>query len=307
MNSRSAAALALLLVCLLLAPTVLLAAPEKRVALVIGNGAYATAPLVNPVNDAADMAALLEELGFEVVLERDVGMRAMEQAVGAFMRRLRGSEVGLFYFAGHGLQLDGLNYLVPVDADINSESDTRYRTLPADWVLGKMEDAGNPVNIVVLDACRSNPFTRGFRSPYRGLAQMRSPKGSIITYATAPGEVAADGEGRNGLFTKHMMRHMKTRGIKVEELFKRVREDVWDESGHKQLPWTSSSIIGDFSFAVGVATIQTGAAAPGLGPQTMPMRFWLQNSSGWSAKRRSSKPSRQSWRPKSSVSRQSSD
>ena len=214
------------------------------------------------------MAALLKELGFEVFLESNASMRVMEQAVQSFTRRLHGSEVGLFYFAGHGLQVDGLNYLVPVDAEINSESDARYRTLPADWVLGKMEDAGNPVSIVVLDACRNNPYTQGFRSPYRGLAQMRSPKGSIITYATAPGESAADGEGRNGLYTKHLMRHIKARGIKVEEVFKRVREDVWDESGHKQLPWTSSSIIGDFSFVTSTMTIQTGPAEPATASST---------------------------------------
>ena len=137
--------------------------------------------------------------------------------------------------------------------------------MPADGVLGKMEDAGNPVNIVVLDACHNNPFSRGFRSQYQGLAQIRSPKGSIITYATAPGEVAADGQGRNGLYTKHLLRHMRTRGVKIEELFKRVREDVYNESGEKRLPWTSSSIMGDFSFATGSTTVNTVPSQPAGG------------------------------------------
>ncbi len=261
MVSRRCVVLAGFLSVLLLAPAVVFGATDKRVALVIGNARYASAPLANPVNDAKDMAGRLKELGFEVILVPDADKQAMEQAVERSKRNLQSSHAGLFYFAGHGLQLDGQNYLVPVDAQINSESDVRYRTLPADWVLGKMEDAGNPVNIVVLDACRNNPFSRGFRSQNQGLAQMRSPKGSIITYATAPGEVAADGGGRNGLYTKHLLRHMGTGGIKVEELFKRVREDVYKDSGEKQLPWTSSSIMGDFSFATGTATIVTEPAS----------------------------------------------
>lgn len=187
---------------LLAAPAVPAAAAEKRVALVIGNGRYANAPLPNPANDAADMAAVLEDLGFEVILKRDAGKRAMEEAVKAFYRKLQGDRgIGLFYYAGHGLQVHGQNYLVPVDADIDSEGgDVAYRAVEAGWVLRKMEDAGNPVNIVVLDACRNNPFTRGFRSAEKGLAQMPWTSSSLmgrISLATAAATITT-GPKANG-------------------------------------------------------------------------------------------------------------
>ena len=171
-----------------------------RTALVIGNSAYPTAPLKNPVNDATDMAAALKRLGFDVTLLTDATMRQMEEAVRAFGLKLRGGGIGLFYFAGHGVQVAGENYLVPVNAAIQSEGDVKYGSLNAGLVLAKMEDAGNGPNVVILDACRNNPFARSFRSAEAGLARMDAPTGSLIAYATAPGHVASDGEGRNGVW-----------------------------------------------------------------------------------------------------------
>ncbi|MDO9632911.1 MAG: caspase family protein, partial [Humidesulfovibrio sp.] len=165
-----------LLTCLLLA----LAEPagaERRIALVIGNGAYKAAPLKNPVNDARDMAASLKRLGFDVTLLTDAGQQQMDAAVREFGLKLRQGGAGLFYYAGHGLQVAGENYLVPVNANIQTESDVRYTCLPAGMVLGKMEDARNDLNIIILDACRNNPFARSFRSTEQGLAKMDAPTG----------------------------------------------------------------------------------------------------------------------------------
>ena len=261
MPSRHITLLAITTAILFMASSVQALTAEKRVALVIGNSTYPTAPLANPVNDATDMAALLEKIGFEVILKRDAGKREMDQAVKKFYRRLQSSKgIALFYYAGHGLQMRGQNYLVPVDAEIESEGDVEYNSVNAGWVLSKMEDAANPVNIVILDACRNNPFSRGFRSGERGLAQMPSPTGSIIAYATAPGDVASDGEGRNGLYTKNLLKHLPTPGLSIQDLFTQVGADVYSESGKKQTPWMSSSLMGKISLAK--ATLTTDSKQP---------------------------------------------
>jgi len=237
-----------LLTCLLLA----LAEPagaEHRIALVIGNGAYKAAPLKNPVNDARDMAASLKRLGFDVTLLTDAGQQQMDAAVREFGLKLRQGGAGLFYYAGHGLQVAGENYLVPVNANIQTESDVRYTCLPAGMVLGKMEDARNDLNIIILDACRNNPFARSFRSTEQGLAKMDAPTGSLISYATAPGSVASDGQGKNGLFTQHLLRNMATPGLPITEVFMRVRQSVVAETKRKQVPWEASSLIGQFYFS----------------------------------------------------------
>jgi len=241
------------------APAQAAPAGEERIALVIGNGAYREAALKNPVNDARDVAALLKTQGFNVTLKLNVGVKEMDEAVRQFGQALRRGGVGLFYFAGHGLQVGGSNYLVPVDAKIQSESDVRFECVDAGRVLGKMEDAGNGLNLVILDACRNNPFARSFRSASLGLAKMDAPTGSLIAYATAPGSVAADGNGRNGLYTQYLLRNIGTPGLSVEELFKRVRMGVAGESAKKQVPWEASSLIGQFSFAGGT---QVASLAP---------------------------------------------
>ena len=224
-------------------------AQEQRTALVIGNGSYESAQLRNSVNDAKDMTEALRRLGFTVIFKQNAKQKDMERAIRSFGKRLRkDGGIGLFYYAGHGMQIEGRNYLIPIDAEIETESDVKFETVDAGRVLGKMEDAGNDLNIVILDACRNNPFARIFRSVSQGLAKMDAPTGSIVAYATAPGSVAADGTSRNGLYTSMLLKHMATPGLGIEEVFKKVRIDVMNESGKKQVPWESSSLIGDFYF-----------------------------------------------------------
>jgi hypothetical protein len=223
----------------------------RRVALVIGNAAYQNAPLKNPVNDARDMASTLRSLGFEVILRENASLRQMEDAVDELWRRLKPGGAGLFFFAGHGLQVAGRNYLVPVDARLQAEQDVKYRCMDAGLVLGRMENAGNGLNIVILDACRNNPYARSFRSATEGLAKMDAPKGSLVAYATAPDSVAADGTGKNGIYTGQLLKNLRMPGLGIEELLKQVRIGVLRETGEKQVPWESSSLTGHFVFNPG--------------------------------------------------------
>lgn len=228
-------------------------APKKqfRTALVIGNSQYETAPLSNPANDARDISEVLEKKGFDVSLHLDASEKNMKTAIKDFGKNLQKGGVGLFYFAGHGIQVKGRNYLIPIDASIETESDIEFEAVDAGRILGKMEDAENDLNIVILDACRNNPFSRSFRSAEKGLARMDAPKGSIIAYATAPGAVAADGDGKNGIFTKYLIQHMNVPGLKVEQVLKQVRMDVLKETRNIQVPWESSSLVGEFYFTPG--------------------------------------------------------
>jgi uncharacterized caspase-like protein len=205
-------------------------------------------PLRNASKDAADMATTLRQLGFEVTLLRDVSLPEMEDAVNAFNLRLRQGGVGLFYFAGHGVQVEGENYLIPLKVHLERQQDVRYQALPVGRVLGAMEDAGNGLNILVLDACRNTPFTRSWRSSQAGLAAPPTARGTLIAYATAPGGVAADGEGQNGVYTKYLLQAMTIPGLGVEHVFKQVRSNVVAETHGKQTPWESSSLLGDFTF-----------------------------------------------------------
>ncbi len=234
-----------------------LSAQERRIALVIGNGTYKSAPLRNPVNDATDIADALGKFGFSVSLKTDANQRNMKQAILAFGKQLRNGGVGLFYFAGHGIQVKGTNYLIPIGAQIESEGDVEFEAVDAGRVLAKMEDAANDLNIIILDACRNNPFGRSFRSSSRGLAKMDAPTGSILAYATAPGSIASDGPGRNGLYTSALLKHMMTPGVKIEDIFKQVRIEVVGASGKKQVPWEASSLMGDFYFSAqrGIAVV----------------------------------------------------
>jgi Tfp pilus assembly protein PilF len=248
----------------LLNPNLPVSAKERRVALVIGNGAYKTAPLNNSVNDAIDIGGALTNLGFTVILKTNVKQRTMEETIREFGKQLRSGGVGLFYFAGHGLQVKGRNYLLPIGADIESEADIKYEAVDAGRVLAQMEEAGNGLNIVILDACRDNPFARSYRSSERGLAKMDAPEGSILAYATAPGSIAADGTGRNGLYTSKLLEHINTPGLPIELFFKEVRRDVRNASGNKQMPWTESSLIGDFYFNPkrGIAVVKQPKVKP---------------------------------------------
>jgi uncharacterized caspase-like protein len=226
---------------------------ERRVALVIGNGAYEAAPLRNPVNDANDLASVLEQLDFEVIHLTNATRSQMNEAVRRFGREIRQGGVGLFYFAGHGIQMDGRNFLIPIGADIEEEFEIETESVEASRVLRAMVAADNGLNIVILDACRNNPLERSFRSSVRGLTRMPAPTGSVVAYATAPNSVAADGDGRNGTYTKHLLEQMQIPDQKLEDVFKQVRIQVERETAGAQVPWEESSLTGDFYFVSGDA------------------------------------------------------
>jgi uncharacterized caspase-like protein len=260
------------------------AAAEKRLALVIGNGAYAEAPLRNPPNDARAMAQTLRELGFEVIALENADKTKMQRAVLEFGKKLKESDVGLFFYAGHGMQVRGANYLIPVGAQIGSEDEVEVEAVDTNYVLARMAAAGSKFNVVVLDACRNNPFARSFRSAANGLAAITAPTGTLISYATAPGSVAADGEGANGLYTGELVRAIREPGLKIEEAFKRVRAGVIEKSRGQQTPWESSSLVGDFVFRPGAPKAATAAApaapaaaapsAPASGEREVELTFW---------------------------------
>jgi hypothetical protein len=230
----------------------------KRIALVIGNGAYTKAPpLKNPPNDARDVAATLKQLGFTVASAIDADQRTMKRLIREFGQQLKSGGQGLFYYAGHGVQLRGRNYLIPANAEIQSETDVEDQGVDISLVLGLMDEAENGLNIVILDACRNNPFARSFRSAGSGLAQVDAPTGTLIAYATSPGRVASDGQGRNGLYTSELLSQMRVTGIGVEEMFKRVRAGVQRQTSGQQVPWESSSLVGDFYFAAPTLSAST--------------------------------------------------
>ncbi len=232
---------------------------QKRVALVIGNNEYKEAPLRNPTHDAEDIANVLRGLGFIVQTKINADQREMDEAVREFVREIQNGDVGLFYFSGHGVQVRGENYLIPVGSPIESETDVRYRAVNAGLILGKMEESRNRTNIFILDACRNNPF-KGYRSLSKGLTMMDAPVGTFIAYATAPGSVAADGTDRNSPYAKHLMQAVKSKGVPIEQVFKQVLRSVEKETVGKQIPWISSSLREDFYFN------QDDNSAPVSGP-----------------------------------------
>jgi uncharacterized caspase-like protein len=211
------------------------------------------------------VAAALRELGFDVIEKHDVGYNEMLHAVIEFGRALQDGGVGLFYYAGHGLQLDGKNYLIPTDASLEREEYVPVETLDLDQVLARMDAAHNRLNVIVLDACRDNPFARSFRSVPRGLTQALAPSGTFLAYATAPGDVAADGDGRNSPYAEAILTALKPPGLGLEDVFKRVRVQVRERTGGQQTPWTSSSVVGDFYFRPPVPAPVSPVAAEGYG------------------------------------------
>lgn len=235
-----------------------------RTALVVGNSRYASAPLRNPVNDARAMAATLRRVGFDVELLLEASQKELKQAIDQFGQRLQPGSVGLFYYSGHGMQVEGRNYLIPVDAEIAAEADVEYESVEVGRVLAKMATAQNAMNLVILDACRNNPYARSFRSAAQGLAMLKAPSGTFIAYATAPGAVASDGAGRTGLFTGELIEQLETPGLKVEDVFKRVRRAVQQKSNHTQIPWEASSLTGDFYFRPAEASVHTSEQLPAL-------------------------------------------
>jgi len=234
------------IVLLTIAPMPVLGTSSKH-ALIIGNSAYKDVPLKNPVNDANDMASTLEQLGFAVLKKTNVDQQTIEQAFREFEQQLQTNDIALFYFSGHGIQIDGINYLLPIGADIHSADEIKYKAVNANMVLDKLQNAGTQLNIIMLDACRNNPFKQ-FRSLERGLAIMSASTGTIISYATAPGSVAYDGDERNSPYTKYLLKTMQIPGLEVEKVFKQVRVAVMTATQNKQVPWESSSLTGDFYF-----------------------------------------------------------
>ena len=238
-------------------------AAEQRLALVIGNAGYRIDPLDNPVNDARLVASSLKQAGFDVTLAENLDRRSLLGALRAFGQRLNDNSVAVLYYAGHGLQLRDRNYLIPIDAEIRSEDEIALAGIDLSFILGRMSAARSRINIVILDACRNNPFAGKSLHTAQGLAPMDAPVGTLLAYATAPGKLAADGLGnvndKNGLYAQQLARQVLTPGLPVEHVFKRVREAVVRASREAQVPWESSSLQGEFSFVPAVATARDGA------------------------------------------------
>jgi len=223
---------------------------QKRIALVVGNSNYKTRPLRNPRNDADDISRTLRSSGFEVIDLRDGTLNQMRASVRQFGDRLINNDVGLVYYSGHGVEVKGRNYFIPVNADIMREDEIADQGLDVSLILEKMNTAGKGVNILIVDACRDDPFGRSFRSSSRGLAQMDAPRGTIIAYATSPGKVAADGDRRNSPYTKNLVKAMQQPNKPIEQVFKEVRRAVQEETKNQQTPWENTSLSGDFYFKV---------------------------------------------------------
>jgi uncharacterized protein (TIGR02145 family) len=233
--------------------------PQKKIALVIGNGNYSSGILANPENDARSMTGVLRRLGFTVYPYENLNAGQMKKAIDDFGLKQKGNTVGLFYYAGHGIQAKGYNYLIPVDAVLKTEEQVEYDCIRADRILSLMETSGTTINIIILDACRNNPFERSWTrsATGKGLAFMSAPRGTLIAYATAPGNTASDGAGQNGLYTSAILESIQIPDINVIQMFQNVRNIVSQKSGNNQIPWESTSLTGDFYFnSTGVVIIE---------------------------------------------------
>ncbi|MFN3076852.1 MAG: caspase domain-containing protein [Alphaproteobacteria bacterium] len=284
MDLRNHKTLPLLLATFLILATVLFPpsaqAVERRVALVIGNGDYLnTAKLPNPPNDAGLIAEALKSAGFTLVGGKPLlnGDRsAMERSIREFGNALQGGAIGLFYYSGHGVQVKGSNYLIPVTANLVKESDVKYELVDVGFVLDEMSNAGNRLNIVILDACRNNPFGgRSFRAMSSGLAQVTAPAGTVISYATQPGNVAIDGAGSNSPYTEALAESIRQPGQDVFATFNTVGLKVKQTTGGQQQPWLSTSPIeGQFYFS-GTPEIATPVSTPAsVDPASVELAFW---------------------------------
>ncbi len=224
---------------------------ESRLALVVGCSDYHfTGNLSNPINDANSVDLKLKTLGFEVIKLSNPTQKDLKISIDEFGDKLRGYNVGLFYFAGHGVQVKGLNYLIPVDANLKTEKMVEYDCVEANRVLSYIEDSKCEVAIMILDACRDNPFERSWSRGIglRGLTTMNAPKGSLIAYSTSPGKTASDGSGLNGLYTEALLRHIDQKSITITTMFQKVRTDVIAKSNNEQIPWETTSLTADYYF-----------------------------------------------------------
>lgn len=231
---------------------------RNMAALLIGNAAYADGhDLRNPANDATDLGAKLKGYGFNVILATDCTNKEMDKQLKAFRTLLETHEVGLFFFAGHGMQIDGRNYLIATDTDMDTETDAQHSSLSLDKVLDTMSKSNASTKIVVLDACRTNPWEREWSraAAVRGLASVYAPKGTIIGFATSPGEVAYDGTGRNGRYTAALLDHIDAPDCAIEMMFKRVRNSVAASTGGKQTTWEHTSLAGEYYFNLSLGNV----------------------------------------------------
>lgn len=229
-----------------------LPAHADRLALVIGNRDYTVGPLKNPINDAIAIGAALRTLGFQVTAVNNLKRDDIGRTVEGFVSRIRAGDDIVVFYAGHGVQVKGVNYLPAVDANIRVESDVALNSLNLNHLLDRLDEAKSGVRLLLIDACRDNPYSRGFRSGSRGLARVEgAPSGTLMHFATRPGGVAADGTGGNGLYTTELLKHLKAPGLPVESMLKRVAAGVRQASGGDQQPWTEGALDGEFYFAQG--------------------------------------------------------
>ena len=228
-----------------------------RTALVIGNSKYThISPLINPANDAKDITKALIKTGFKVDLVLDADYDQMDQAITRFGDQIQKGGAGLFYFAGHGIRVNGKNYLIPIGSNISRKRHVRTKAISVEDILIEMEQANNDFNMLILDACRDNPLPRSFsRNVKSGLAQINPPKGTLVAFATAAGDIAMDGDGRNSPFAKHLLKNINTPNLHVETMFRKVSAGVQKETQGKQVPWRQSSFTGDFYFVTGDGSI----------------------------------------------------
>jgi hypothetical protein len=261
---------------------------DKRVALVIGNSAYQhTSELRNPSNDAADLVAALTRLGFQVTDGRDLDKRAMERSIRQFGLSLGGADIALFFYAGHGIQVGGQNHLIPIDARLAGEGDVDFETLPLSLVLKQMEREAK-TSLVLLDACRDNPLARNLARSMgtravtigTGLAEVKTGIGTLIGFSTQPGNVAADGEGRNSPYAGALLKHIENSSKDVSGILVDVRNDVLKATNGAQVPWEHTSLTGQVYFNEPVAAVTAGGAPPAASPsgrnydKEMEIAFW---------------------------------
>ena len=224
-------------------------------ALCIGNSAYSGDPLKNAANDAVSISSRLEVLGFSCMLLKDATNENMGNSINTFCTGLKDSDVGLFFFAGHGMQIEGENFLTAVDTNFFDESSAKYSSQNLSRIIDVLEKGDNATSILILDACRNNPFERKWRGVgSRGLAPVYAPKGTIIAFATSPGQVALDGNGDNGKFTSALLRHIDTQNLTIEDLLKRVRNTLSSSTNGRQTSWEHTSLMGDFFFNTSILT-----------------------------------------------------
>lgn len=236
-------------------------AQERRLALVVGNSSYRTEPLKNPANDARAVAAALRKLGFRVIHHEDTSFRDLISSLQEFSIQARSHDVRVFYYAGHGVQVRGRNFLIPVDAEFQSEDEVQRKSADVADLLERLGELRSGMNVLILDACRNNPFInqpavdaagRRFRTraPVKpGLAKVDAPNGTLIAYSTAPGAVSMDtGSEGHSVYTKHLLAGLPVPGQTIENMFKRVRIGVARETQQLQVPWEASSLMGEFCF-----------------------------------------------------------